>query len=123
MGNIESTAVLTTDKIITWKQKEHRINCQCRLRIYQLDFDRVVVIASSRSDYPGASNLREVKRLIHQVCYDFGIPIGKTMWIEHYPANHPEGLEFYYQVLFLWDEVCWYKIGQHQLEWLLGQRI
>ncbi len=123
MGKLESTSVLTTDTIFSWQQQEHRINCQCRLRIYQFSLDQVVVITSALPDHPGASFSPMVQHLIDQVGSRFGIVPGKTMWIEHYPQFSSGNLEFYYQVLMVKDQVSWHKITQNQLEYLLGQKI
>ncbi|GAB4547699.1 MAG: hypothetical protein Tsb0014_42390 [Pleurocapsa sp.] len=123
MGILEPSAILTTDTIFTWQLKKQSINHQCRLRIYKFFYDRVVVIASALPDYSSELSCQTLQYLINEVCYRFGIAPSKTMWIEHYPAFNADAKQFYYHVLLIGNRVCLYKVGQQQLEFLLGQKI
>ena len=116
----EAPAVLTVDTLFTWYSEIAQTDCQCRLRIYKITFDKAVIIASELPNNPGRSISDEALTLIHLVCYKFGQAPAKTMWIEHYPPGYLKQEDTYEQVMLGQFCVRSKRIAKPKLESLLG---
>lgn len=110
----------TVDTLFTWYSTTIKSDCHCRLRIYQLAFDCVVIIVSECFDNPGRSITDEAPTLINLVCYRFGYAPAKVMWIEHYPDGYLKEKESYHEVMRTVGHLSSKKVTRQQLEELLG---
>lgn len=119
----ESPAVLSTDTVLTWYCETVKTDCQCRLRIYKITLDQVVVIVSELPDNPGCSITDEASKLINLVCYQYGLAAYKVMWVEHYPASAPQDEEIYVLVMRELGNVLSQRIKKQKLEALLGIKL
>lgn len=120
MNLSESPAVLAVDTLFTWYSEIAETNCQCRLKLYKIAFDKTIVIASELPDNPGRSITDEALTLIHLVCYKFGLAPAKTMWIEHYPTGYLKEADTYDEVMLGQFNVRSKRVNQQKLEALLG---
>ena len=116
----EVPAVLTVDTLFTWYSEIAQTDCQCRLRIYKITFDKAVIIASQLHDNPGHSITDEALTLIHLVCYKFGLAPHKTMWIEHYTGGYLKEEDTYEELMLAQFCVRSKRINKQKLEALLG---
>ena len=123
MNLSESPAVLIVNTLFTWYSEIAQRDCQCRLRIYQISFDKAVIIASELFKNPGRSITDEALTLIHLVCYKFGLAPNKTMWIEHKRAGYLKNEETYDEVMLGQFGVRSKRINISKLEALLGVTI
>lgn len=120
MNLSESPAVLSIDTVFTWYSEIAKIDCQCRLRIYKITFDKAVIIVSELHNNYGRSITDEALTLINLVCYKFGLSPAKTMWVEHYPAGYLKDEDTYDEVMLALFHVHSKRIQKQQLEALLG---
>ena len=116
-------AVLSVDLLFTWRSKIAKIDCQCRLRIYKITFDKVVVIVSELPDNPGRTITDEALTLIHLVCNKFALKPTKTMWLEHYPKGYLKDEETYEQVMLTQGNVWSKRIKKEKIEALLSVKL
>lgn len=115
----QSSATLTVNQIFSWYSNTAQVECLCQLRIFQLSFDKFVVIVSELYDNPGRSITDEASALIQLVCRQFNLVFSKTMWIEHYPSSYLKEDEAYEQILLTPFEINSQRIKKQQLESLL----
>ena len=123
MNISESPAVLTIDTPITWYSQTAQTNCECRLRIYKISFNQVVVIVSELDDNPGRSITDEASTLIPLVCHEFALSPAQTMWLEHYPAGYLKDDETYDEVMLIQGYTYSIRISKQKLEALLGVKL
>ncbi len=116
-------AVLSVDLLFTWHSKIAKIDCQCRLRIYKITFDKVVVIVSELPDNPGRSITEEALTLIHLICQKFALNPTKTMWLEHYPQGYLGDEEIYEHLTLMQCNVWFSRINKQKLEALLSVKL
>ena len=116
-------AVLSVDLLFTWHSKIAKIDCQCRLRIYKITFDKVVVIVSELPDNPGRTITDEALTLIHLVCNKLALKPTKTMWLEHYPKGYLKDEETYEQVMLTQGNVWSKRIKKEKIEALLSVKL
>ena len=119
----ESPAILSTDTIFTWYSETVKTDCWCRLRIYKITLDHLVVIVSELPDNPGRSITDEASKLINLVCYQFGLAPYKVMWIEHYPVGYLKDDETYDELRQGLGKVSSKRINKQKLEVLLGVQL
>lgn len=119
MRNSQLIIKPTTDVIFSWQCMKYHIECQCRLRIYHLTFDKYLVIISPVPDYPSASSTYSLQNLVHQISYCYNLPPTKTMWVEHYPATELNETDFYYQLLANKHNVSLFEISQDELQMMI----
>lgn len=115
----QSSFISKTDCIFTWHSETAATECRCRLRIFQISFDKTIVIVSELPDNPGRSITDEALTLIHLVCHQFKLNLKKTMWFEHYPSGYLKDDEVYEQILFTPFSVRSYRISQHEIKSLI----
>ncbi len=113
-------AVLSVDLLFTWHSKIAKIDCQCRLRIYKITFDKVVVIVSELPENPGRSITEEALTLIQLVCHKFALNPSQTMWLEHYPQGYLKDEDVYEQLTLMQCHVCSSRINKQKIEALLS---
>ncbi len=123
MNISESPAELTIDTLITWYSKTAQTKCHCRLRIYQITFDKAVVIVSELLNNTGRSITDEALTLIHLVGHKFKLSSGQTMWVEHYPTGYLKDEETYDEVVMLQGYTYSKRISKQKLEALLGVKL
>ncbi len=116
-------AVLSVDLLFTWRSKIAKIDCQCRLRIYKITFDKAVVIVSELPDNPGRSITEEALTLIQLVCHKFALNPTKTMWLEHYPQGYLKDEEVYEQLMLMQCNVYSSRIKKQKIEGLLSVKL
>ncbi len=116
-------AILSVDLLFTWHSKLAKIDCQCRLRIYKITFDKVVVIVSELPDNPGRTITDEALTLIHLVCNKLALKPNKTMWLEHYPKGYLGDEENYEQVMLIQGNVWSSRITKQKIEALLSVKL
>jgi hypothetical protein len=107
------------------------IEAHCRIRVYQLASDIIVVIATEMPDNPGASITNAAEILATEMRRWFVIPGGGLFWIEHYQdramiADRPQQKESFDRVLFRWDgeqydDPDWKPFSREHLETLIGE--
>lgn len=119
----KSPAVLSTDTVFTWYSETVKTDCRCRLRIYKITLDKVIVIVSELSDNPGRSISDEASKLINLVCYQFGLASYKVMWIEHYPVGYLKNDETYDVIMLGLDQVSSKRIHKQKLEVFLRVKL
>ena len=119
----QSSSILKTDRIFTWHSETAATECRCRLRIFQLSFDKIVVIVSELPDNPGRSITDEALTLIHLVCYRFQLSLAKVMWLEHYPSGYLKDDESYEQIISTPFSVKSHRISKQILESLLNRSL
>lgn len=51
----QSSSTLKTNCIFKWHSETAAIECRCGLRIFQISFDKTIVIVSELPDNPGRS--------------------------------------------------------------------
>ena len=107
----------------TWYSEVVNKDCKCRLRIYQINFDHIVVIVSELSNNPGRSITEEASKLINLVCYQFGFAPFKVMWIEHYPVGYVKNHETYDVIMMGLGDVFSQRINLQELEAFLGVQL
>ena len=116
----KSPAILSNDITFSWYSEGVKKQGKCRLRIYQITFDHVVVIVSELSNNPGRSITEEASKLINLVCYQFGLAPFKVMWVEHYSAGYLKNHETYDVIMMGLGDVFSKRINKQRLEVLLG---
>ena len=116
-------AVLSVDLLFTWHSEIAEIDCQCRLRIYKITFEKVVVIVSELPDNAGRTITDEGLTLIHLVCNKLSLEPTKTMWLEHYPKGALKGEETYEHVMLIRGNVYSKRINKQTIEALLGVKL
>ena len=109
--------------MFTWHSKIAKIDCQCRLRIYKISFDKVVVIVSELPDNLGRSITEEALTLIQLVCHKFALNPTKTMWLEHYPRGYLKDEEVYEHLTLIQCNVCSSRINKQKIEALLSVKL
>jgi len=120
LSPFELPATLDVDMTFSWYSETAKGNCHCRLRIYKLTFDTVVIIVSELLDNPGRSITDEASTLIHLVSYQFGFAIYKVMWIEHYPAGYRKNEDTFDAIMLTTGSISSRRISQAKLEEFLG---
>ncbi len=117
------SALLRIDTPLAWYSQTAQTKCECRLRIYQIDLERTMVIVSELHAHPGRSISNEAFMLIYLVCHEFDLPPGQTMWVEHYPAGYLKEEETYEQVMLMHGHVHSTRVNKQKLEALLGVKL
>ena len=142
MSLSQSSSSLKTNRIFTWHSETAATECRCRLRIFQISFDKTIVIVSELPDNPGRTITDEALTLIHLVCYKFQLSLTKIMWdealtlihlvcykfqlsltkimwVEHYPSGYLKDDETYEQLLATPFSIQSHRISKKILESLL----
>ena len=120
-------AVLSIDLLFAWYSKIANIECKCRLRIYEITFERFIVIVSELPDNLGPTITEEALTLIQLVSSKFSLEPTKTMWFRHYPKGYFHGYlkdrEIYERLMLFQESVCLQMIDKQQIEDLLGVKL
>ena len=116
-------AVLSLDLLLTWHSEIAKTDCQCRLRIYKITFEKVVVIVSELPENPGLTITDEGLTLIHLVCHKLALKPTKTMWLQHYPKGYLKDEETYEQVMLVQGNIYSTRINKQKIEALLGIKL
>ena len=116
-------AVLSVDTLFTWHSAIAKTDCQCRLKIYKITFDKAVVIVSELPDNPGRTITDEGLTLINLVCHQFALKPTKTMWLEHYPQGYLKVEENYDEVMLVRGQLRSQRINKQKIEALLGVKL
>ena len=117
------SAVLSVDLLFTWHSEIAKTNCQCRLRIYKITVEKVIVIVSELPNNLGRTITHERVSLIHLVCNKFALKPTKTMWLEHYPKGCIKDQETYKQLMLLQGNVYSKRIKKQKIEVLLRVKL
>ena len=121
------SAVPRVDLLFTWYSKIANIECECRLRIYKITFDKFIVIVSELPDNSGPTISEEASTLIHLVLSKFALESTQTMWLEHYPHGYLNEYfkdeETYERVILFLDNIWSEKIDKRQVESLLKVKL
>jgi hypothetical protein len=116
----QSTTNLIEDIIFTWQSVGHTFDSKCRLRIYQLECDRTVIIVSQLPNNTGRSITNAAEHLIQLVRFQYNLTPAKMMWIEHYPSYNIEDEDTYYEVRLVNGEATWNPTNKNKLETILN---
>jgi hypothetical protein len=116
----QSTTNLIEDIIFTWQSVGHTFDSKCRLRIYQLECDRVVIIVSQLPNNTGRSITNAAEHLIQLVRFHYHLTPAKMMWIEHYPSCDRENEDIYEEVGLVNGRATWNPTTKNKLEALLN---
>ena len=119
----ESPALLLVEQEFKWYSEIGKRDCECRLRIYKITFDKAVVIASELKDNSGCSITDEAITLINLVCYKFGLSPSKTMWVEHKSEGYLKSEDSYDEIWLSMFHVQSRRIKKQNLETLLGTKL
>jgi hypothetical protein len=116
----QSTTNLIEDIIFTWKSVGHTFDSKCRLRIYQLECARTVIIVSNLSENTGRSITNAAEHLIQLVRFQYNLTPNKMMWIEHYPSYEREDKDTFDEVRLINGEATWNPTTKTKLEEMLN---
>ena len=109
--------------IVNWLSKEDDELNQYRLRIYQLNWIRAVVVVSNITVFPGRKIADITPRIICFACDYCDLFPDKIMLVEHYSiSNLPDG-DVYFHLLFVNNETIRHEISKDKLAWLIGKPI
>ena len=86
----------------TYKPPWSGIYARCRLRIYEHE-PHTVVLLTELPDNPGISVTNWAAELATEIAAQYKLDLGRTLWIEHYPAagEHPEHFD---RIRFDWGK-------------------
>ena len=122
--NQETTpAINTVDTQFTWYCETAQTDVVCHLKIYQVTFDKAVVIVSNLMDKDSLSVIQSTSSLIYMVSYKFGLSLNKTMWFEQNQTDNLLQEDTYSEVMLELGQVSHRGILSQKLEVLLGVKL
>ncbi len=103
------------DTVFSWESEVDYKPNKCRIRIYWVTWEKVVVVATDMTNNPGRKIANVTKELLSFINHIYDLVPCKIMLVEHYSANNSFQEDSYLQVLLVNDEAIRYQIDQNRL--------
>ena len=119
--NLELSMADDIDTILLWSSNPDNSSQKYHLRIYWISWEKAIIIIRRIQERPDEIISTTTNELVHFVCQEYQLKLGKIMWIEHFSGGKSNDLDTYFQASLFNAEVVQYKVEQQKLETLIGK--